>query len=398
MKNIEQRTLVVLASTYPRWANDKVPNFVENFVNQMSGKFRSIRVIVPHYKGAKHKEHPVSPSDNVDITRFHYFLPYSQENIAYGEFKKNKLYPLKSLLYIWSELWVTFWACVRSNRAIVNAHWLIPQGFVAVLLKPIFKNKVVISIHGADVFTLNGGTMRKVKRFTLQRANAVIVNSSATQEVCQGLFDREYPIIPMGVDLDRFKRPDSRQAGKAFELLFVGRVVEAKGLTYLFEAIKQLRDQKVAVHLNVVGDGEARPQLAAYIKKHKLEKQITLVGWVQQDVLAPYYAQANAFVGPSIETDNGWKEAFGVVFAEASAMSLPVVTTNTGGIKDIIKHEINGLVVPQKDSAAIAKAIARLQQDPKLCAKLGQRGVSYIAENFAWDVIASKYAQIFKNL
>jgi glycosyltransferase involved in cell wall biosynthesis len=398
MKNLKQRTLIVIASTYPRWANDKVPNFVENFVNQMSGKFRNISVIVPHYKGAKRKEKPESPEGNVRITRFRYFLPYSQENIAYGEFKKNKLYPLKTLIYIWSELWTTFWACVKGRQAIINAHWLIPQGFVAVLLKPIFKSKVVISIHGADVFTLNGGTMRKVKRFVLKRADAVIVNSSATKAVCEWLYDREYPVIPMGVDTTRFARPDKRETGKRFELLFVGRAVEEKGLSYLCEAVKQLKDQSIPVHLNIVGDGSARPTIAKFVKKHKLEDVITLVGWVQQENLAEYYAKANAFVGPSIEVENGWKEAFGVVFAEASASGLPVITTSTGGIKDIIKDEVNGLVVPQRNAEAIAEAVKRLQKDPKLCQKLGDRGVSYIAENFSWDVIATKYEQVFKSL
>jgi glycosyltransferase involved in cell wall biosynthesis len=364
----------------------------------MSDKFRSIRVVVPHYQGAKHKEKPESPAGNVRITRFRYFLPYSQENIAYGEFKKNKLYPLKTLLYIWSELWATFWACVKGKQPIINAHWLIPQGFVAVLLKPIFRSKVVISIHGADVFTLNGGMMRKVKRFVLKRADAVLVNSSATKAVCEWLYDREYPVIPMGVDINRFKRPEKREVGKTFELLFVGRVVEAKGLTYLSEAMKQLKEQKVPVHLNIVGDGELRPELAKFIKKHKLEDVVTLVGWVQPENIADYYAKANAFVGPSIETENGWKEAFGVVFAEASASGLPVVTTSTGGIKDIIKDGVNGLTVPQKDADAIAEAIARLQKDPKLCDKLGKRGVTYIAENFSWDVIAKKYEQIFENV
>jgi glycosyltransferase involved in cell wall biosynthesis len=178
----------------------------------------------------------------------------------------------------------------------------------------------------------------------------------------------------------------------------VGRVVEAKGLTYLCEAMKQLKEQKVPVHLNVVGDGELRPELAKFVKKNNLEDVITLVGWVQPENIAEYYTEANAFVGPSIETENGWKEAFGVVFAEASASGLPVVTTDTGGIKDIIKDEVNGLVVPQKNSEAIAEAVKRLQKDPKLCDKLGKRGVTYITENFSWDVIAKKYEQVFESV
>ena len=395
MTKLGSKTLLVLASTYPRWPQDKVPNFVENFVTQMTPVFKAIRVIVPHYKGAQRKE---QPGPTVTITRFRYAYPYSFEDIAYGEFKKNALYPIKTLLYVAAELWTTFVVTLRSRPVVVNAHWLIPQGFVAVLLKPLFNNKVVISVHGADVFTLNGAAMRKVKRFVLRRADAVVVNSSATQEVCRGIFDRDYPIIPMGVDTNRFSRQGKKQAGKTLELLFVGRVTEEKGVEYLCQAVAALHKQHRAVHLTIVGDGPLRPQLENYVADNHLSQAITLAGWVQQSQLAPYYEQADIFVGPSIEHVSGWREAFGVVFAEASAMGLPVITTSTGGIKDIIKHEVNGLVVPQKDSGAIVSALERLQGDPKLRETLGRNGRRYIQDNFSWEVIAARYTALFKQL
>lgn len=397
MQDLKNTTLVVLASTYPRWANDTVPNFVENFVNRVSDKFRNVCVIVPHYRGAKRKDRPRSPVNNVCVRRFRYFIPYSRQNIAYGEFRKDKVYPVKVLLYVWSELWTTFCVCLRSKQPVINAHWLIPQGFVAVLLKPILGCKVVISVHGADVFTLNGAAMRKLKRFALKRADAVIVNSSATREACEELYQRNYPLIPMGVDITRFKASRRRAAGETFELLFVGRVVEEKGLGYLCEAMKVLRQRGVPVHLNIVGNGSAHDDIAGYVKQHELDDVITLAGWVQQDRLVEYYARANVFVGPSVETANGWREAFGVALAEASACGLPVIATRTGGIEDIVKDEVNGLIVPQRDAQAIVRAVVRLQEDPELRDKLGRRGAGYIGENFSWNVVASRYEQVFKD-
>ncbi|MGA8260434.1 MAG: glycosyltransferase [Arenicellales bacterium] len=395
MQELKNTTLVVLASTYPRWANDAVPNFVENFVNRMSDKFRNVCVIAPHYKGAQRKER--NPANNVCVRRFRYFIPYSRENIAYGEFRKDKSYSVKVLFYVWSELWTTFWVCIRSERPVINAHWLIPQGFVAVLLRPVFRCKVVISIHGADVFTLNGAVMRKLKRFALKRADAVVVNSSATREACEELYRREYRVIPMGVDITSFKTSRTREEGETFELLFVGRVVEEKGLGYLCEAMKVLRQRGFQAHLNIVGNGSAHDDIARYIKQHELDDVITLVGWIQQDRLAEYYSKADVFVGPSVEIENGWREAFGVALAEASASGLPVIATGTGGIEDIVKDEVNGLIVPQKDAQAIVHAVVRLREDPQLRDKLGRRGAGYIGENFSWDVVAARYEQVFKD-
>ncbi len=395
MSKLGNKTLVVLASTYPRWANDRVPGFVQDFVNHISANFKHVQVIVPHYQGAARKE---KHGSKVSITRFRYAYPYKFEDIAYGEFKKTRLYPIKASLYIASEFFTTFMVCIKSRPVVINAHWLIPQGFVAVLLKPILRTKVVISVHGADVFTLNSKAMRKVKRFVLKHADVVIVNSSATYKVCAGIYKRDYPIIPMGIDIDKFKLHSRKPKNKIYEALFVGRLAEEKGIMYLGEAMNILHSQSEQAHLTIVGDGPLKAEVGKYITTHHLQGSITMTGWLQQQDLVPYYEQADVFVGPSIEHTNGWREAFGVVFAEASAMGLPIIATNTGGIKDIVKHEVNGLIVPQKNAQAIANAISRLRQDPDLAIKFGKQGRDYVSSNLSWDTVITRYVNLFKQL
>lgn len=147
-----------------------------------------------------------------------------------------------------------------------------------------------------------------------------------------------------------------------------------------------------------MGDGPLMTQLEHYIADNQLARGITLAGWISQKALAPYYAHADIFVGPSVEHSTGWREAFGVVFAEASAMGLPVITTDTGGIKDIIRDGYNGLIVPQKDPSAIVEAIERLQADPQLRKQLGEHGRTYIKDHFSWDIITEKYMSVFSDL
>lgn len=393
---LKNTNLVVLASTFPRWERDTVPSFVLDYAERMLPDVRSVTVIAPHYAGAKRRERLPS---GINVRRFRYAYPYRFENIAYGQFQKTKFYPVKVLLYTVSEFWMTLRVCARNRPAIINAHWLIPQGFVAVMVKYLLHCPVIISVHGSDIFTLNGKLMKKVKRFILQRADAVVVNSSVTREACRKLYDRDYPVIPMGVDMDRFKlskpRPTSDKSDK-FEMLFVGRLAASKGVQHLIEALSTLDTQKM--HLSIIGDGPERPSLEAYVHDHGLDQIVTFVGWVQPADLPEYYASADVFVGPSIEEANGRKEAFGVVFVEAAASGLPVVTTGAGGMTDIVKDKETGLIVPQRDVPALAAAIEYLRDHPAKRREMGERGREFVSANFSWSKIIGRYRVVYDDV
>jgi glycosyltransferase involved in cell wall biosynthesis len=397
MARLKDRTLVVMTSTYPRWPEDKVSNFVEVFVNHIRGYVKRVEVIAPQYKGAKRQERPQT---DVRITRFRYTWPHHFQNLAYGEFEKTIGYPFKVFIYTFAETWTTLLVSIKSRPVILNPRWLIPQGFVGVLLKPLLRCPVIVTVHGADVFTLNGWCMVKIKRFVLKHADAIVVNSSATLAVCRELYPRDdYIICPTGADTNIFKKLERYgQNPKRFEVLFVGRVVEQKGVMYLCQAMRLLNQSGSSARLTLIGDGDAMPKIREFIKHHNLESVIEIKGWVQQKDLPPYYAQADVFVGPSIEDDNGWKEGFGTVFAEASAMGLPIIATDTGGISDVIKDGVNGLLVPQKNAQAIASTISQLEANPKLLKSLGEKGPGFIEKNYSINVTTNKYRKIFGGL
>lgn len=369
-------------------------SFVQDYAYGIAPAFKHIQVVVPHYKGAKHQERP---QPNVTVTRFYYMLPTNLENVAYGEFKLTKANLLKMPFYIGSEFFSTLLKTLR-RPVILNPHWIIPQGFVAVLIKLLLRSKVVISVHGADVYTLNTKRMRQLKSWILKHADAVVCNSTATEAACQELYKRDFHIIPMGVDTGLFKQRAPKQAGQTFELLFVGRLTKQKGVHYLLEATKLLKEQGAPIHTTVVGEGNARNDLEKYVQDNDLAQMVTFTGGLPHEQLAEYYAKADVFVGPSIEDTNGAKEAFGLVFAEASATGVPVIATSTGGIQDIIKDGVNGLIVTQKDASAIATAVQKLQQNPALCQKLGAAGPQFIQSNFSWPVIIEKYKAVFESL
>lgn len=392
------RSIVVLASTFPRWSDDSVPAFVRDFAVATSQVVGPVTVIAPHYRGAAVDERL---DGGVRVRRFRYAWPASAQNLVYEghaakKVKKNPLYGAKLLAFVTSNL---VWT-VKESRArntILNAHWIVPQGFVAIIAGMLTHRPVVVTVHGGDVFTLNGAIVRKVKRWVLRRAAAVVVNSSATLAACRDLYpDREYQVIPMGIDVTRFSpRDDSQREGK-FDVLFVGRLSSEKGARYLVEAVRKVRDQRGdVVRLRLVGDGSEREALAQLVAEHGLDEVVTFEGWVQHDDLPAWLHQADVLVGPSLEEANGWKEAFGLTFAEASAAGLAVIGTDTGGIADIVVDGQTGFLVPQRDSDAIATRLLELMDDPDRRRAMGAAGALRMSTRFSWDAVIAKYSAVF---
>ncbi len=377
-----------------------MPDFVLQFVQRLEPAAGAVTVIAPHAAGAKHRE----AFGNITVRRFRYAYPYKYENLTYGQAAKRTLmYRLRGVCYVIAEFWATFWVCVRRRPAIINAHWLIPQGFVGLLAGRLFGARVVVTIHGQDATFKLGGNMGRlvlaVKRFVLKHADAVVVNSTANQALCQKIWpEREYPIIPMGVDATRFAERPKHKKGDIFEVLFVGRLAEVKGVIYLCQAMKLLQKKRKDTHLTVVGDGPERPALESFVLENSLEDVIAFAGWVQPTELPQYYANADVFAGPSIRDSASRIEAFGLVFAEASAAGLPVVTTNVGGVTDIVKDGETGLVVPQKDSQALYEALEYLYTHRTRGKEMGRRGQKFVTENFSWEAITKRYLDLFASL
>lgn len=401
MSKERQTSVVVMASSFPRWADDSTTRFVLDFARQMQTRGYKITATVPHFEGAKTRE----ILDGVATRRFRYWFTPAGETLAYGggalgKIQKTPVYALKLVWLLAALWWSAVWAANRERAKIINAHWLVPQGFIAILARPFTDAKVIITIHGGDVFGLNGKLFRKIKVWTLKRADAVVVNSSATQEVARSLFPgRDYPIIPMGIDTDLFAPSATSSKNKKLEILFAGRVVEEKGPIYLCQAINQLvKAGNKNVHLTIAGTGPELAKLKSYTTRHKLASYIRFTGWISHEKLAGLYASCDVTVAPSIISKKGWQEAFGLIFAESLACGTPVIGTKTGGIKDIVKDGQTGFLVEQKDAAALAAAIQKFLADPTLAPKMGKRGRKFIVDNYSWEKIGERYQRVFEDV
>jgi glycosyltransferase involved in cell wall biosynthesis len=143
------------------------------------------------------------------------------------------------------------------------------------------------------------------------------------------------------------------------------------------------------IRLRLVGDGPDREGLERAIAANDLGRYVTLEGSVNQDEIRAYYRQADIFVLPS------FAEGIPVVLMEAMAMEIPCVSTFVAGIPELIRNEVDGILVSPSDDRALAGAIKRLIEEPDLRRRLGEAGRRRVVEKYDLDRNITHLAEIF---
>jgi glycosyltransferase involved in cell wall biosynthesis len=387
--------VLVLASTYPRWPGDTEPGFVHELCRRLASRF-DVQVLSPHAPGARTQE----VMDGVEVRRFRY-LPGRLETLAYegGIPEKLRRQPWRLLqvpFFLAGLLWAA-WRALRTRKFdAIHAHWLLPQGFVAALFKAIDPAgpPLVVTLHGADLYTANSAPVRAVKRRALGQADAVTVVSEAMRREVEalGADPARTSVLSMGVDTESRFVPGQgpRRAGT---LLFAGRLVEKKGARYAIEALALLRRERPGARLVVAGDGPERPVLEARVRELGLEEAVTFLGAVPQPRLAELYREAAAAVFPFVVAKGGDREGLGLVVVEAQSCGCPVIAADVPAVHDTVTDGETGLLVPPGDPAALAAAMRQVLDDAALAERLGAAGPA-AAARFSWTRIAEGYARV----
>jgi len=183
-----------------------------------------------------------------------------------------------------------------------------------------------------------------------------------------------------GVDLARFQPGGEMREPGLF--LAVGRLIKKKGYPDLIEACRLLRDQGARFRCAIVGDGPLRPVLSDRIDELGLEREVDLMGAQPQEAVIALMGRATALVLPAMLAANGDRDGLPTVLLEALASGLPAISTELGGIPEIIDHEVTGLLVQPQDPRSLSAAMARLLADPTLAEMLAQNGRAKAAAVF----------------
>jgi phosphatidylinositol alpha-mannosyltransferase len=230
----------------------------------------------------------------------------------------------------------------------------------------------------------------------LERLDGRIAVSEAARQTVEPYFPGDYRIIPNGVDVARFGaeglEPIPGFTDGRPNVLFVGRLDKRKGFPHLLRAFSLVQGSMPGARLIVVGayDPEEVEEHQRTAEEEQLD--VYFVGRVSDEDLARYYHTADVVCFPSTGS-----ESFGIVLLEAMAAGRPVVASNIAGYREVMRHGIEGLLVPPRSDEALAAALIRLLQDEPLRRRLGDAGRAR-AQRYAWDRLAPEILDFYYEL
>lgn len=386
---MKKKKILVSASTFPRWEGDTEPRFILDYCIGLS-KYYDVTALAPAAPGAKTSE----ILEGVRVVRYHYFPIHKWETLCYPGAIVPRIKEKKIRLLLVPFLFLAqFIQLKKAGRHydFLHAHWLIPQGIIASFCTLPY----LVTGHGGDVGELNKHIFYFLKKRCLQKASGITAVSAHLKKILADKYHcSQVSVIPMGCNTNYF-HPSHRQEGLfgcdgKKTVLFVGRLAEKKGVSYLIQAM-----QYVDARLVIVGSGPLEETLKELTASLSLTKKVVFLGPKNHRELRSIYASADIFAAPSITAKNGDVEGFGLVILEAMASGLPVVASASGGITDIIVHGKNGLLSPEQNIDALALQLNRLLSEKSLYQKLSAASLK-TAEQFDYSHVAEKYRKLIE--
>lgn len=277
---------------------------------------------------------------------------------------------------------------LRKRRpTLLHAHFG-QDAAVALPLRRQLNVPQVVTFHGYDA-TIDPATppVDYPDRIYRRRHGRLIRESTLALAVSRFIADRllaagwdaeRVRIHHIGVDTDFFRPPTRREREPV--VLFVARLVEKKGGTHFLDAMARVRASLPGARAVVIGDGPLRSVLQR--RSDELGVNAEFLGTQPREVVREWMGRATVFCVPSVVAANGDAEGFGMVFAEAQAMGLPVVAHRSGGIAEAVADGETGLLVPEGDTAALAAAIHLLMSDHARWSSFSEAGMRRIGERF----------------
>ena len=277
----------------------------------------------------------------------------------------------------------------------VHAHILNAPTSIALFLSRYLGISFSFTMHGSQIYVdpLMLGTKLDLckKAVTTSKFNRNFLLSKYGSR-----FMNKILVIHCGIDLEVYKSRRMKKANPPM-ILSVGRLVEVKGFPYLLEACSILSNKHLPFTCCIIGAGEEEHALKKMAKLLRIEHLVHFLGGQPQEKVRQILDKASIFVLASIVMDNGMREGIPVSLMEAMAMGLPVVSTNTVGIPELITHGKEGLLVLQKNPTELASAIGYLLINSEARKNFGNNARIKIRNEFNIEHIPKAFRHVFNN-
>ncbi len=389
--------ILLVTHAFPRSPDDGAGNFLLSLAAGQIARGHHVAVVAPHGPGLALKEMVAG----VEVRRYRYGED-SQETLAYTGTMHAQVFAS------WAARW-RFIGLLRALRHevgraiadwrpdVVHVHWWIPNGATLWPLMSTPRHVArVLTSHGTDLFLLDRKPIfRHAARAVFRRAERVTVISSPLVErvLRLGVSRDRITVVPMPIVA--VDEPGAHARPGDGLILGVGRLIERKGFATLLRALPLVRLKLPTARVVLVGDGPERRSLECLALELGVAAAVRFDGQLPSPEVRRAYRSADAFCLPAITDARGEQEGFGMVFAEAMHAGLPVVTTRSGGITDVVRDSETGLLVPEGNPSLLAEALVRVLTDRPLAARLQAGGRALLASTLSPGAIAATFSRVY---
>ncbi len=287
-------------------------------------------------------------------------------------------------------------AIASHSPSLIHAHFF-NDGLDALQLAQRLALPVVTTVHGHDITKReNAVAQSPVNRRFFAQVDKIIAVSEfiAEQALNRGCPEHKLVQHYIGIDLDKFTQQKNETDEPS--LLFVGRLVEKKGCTYLLQAMQQLKQRIPELHLTIVGEGDLKSSLQQEVETRQLN--VEFAGTASATQIREHLARCWLFVAPSITAESGDAEGLGMVFLEAQALQTPVVSFRSGGLVEAVEDQATALLCEEKDVAGLAHNIESLLENSSLRHNMGNAGRQRVEQLFDVRKQCAKLESIYDGL
>lgn len=293
-------------------------------------------------------------------------------------FHKLERYPFWELVYLFPGIFLKSFFFMIKNRdeiSVIHSHGIVAS-LTARLLGALFKKRIVASTHAIYNFHRRS-LMSFVVRQILSSFDKVLAISEQSKRelIGAGIGENKITVYRYWVDQEVFRPLDKTECKKKldwqgkFIVLFVGRLIEIKGVRLLLEAARSLRNN---INIALAGDGPLETEVAM---EAQINKRVIFIGRVPNEKLNIYYNAADFVIVPSL-----YEEACGRIILESLSCGTPVIASGRGGIKEVLPKEAGLLISPTVEN--IVDSINRVHRDKEMRNILSWRDREYTLKNF----------------
>ncbi|TNC80743.1 MAG: glycosyltransferase family 4 protein [Oleiphilus sp.] len=389
--------MLVLTTTYPLGPDDPQPRFVE-YLSKGLSKDNKVWVLAPSIKGRPQSCH----SDFPIVKRYRYFFACG-ETLCGGDgvlenLKNNRLRLLLLPFFMVAQFMAAVRLVRKHNIDVIHAHWIIPQGLIAVLLSLLSRRrlKVLVTAHGADLFALQGTVLARLKRFVMQKADSVTVVSEAMKQrciSCHGIDSTRISVAPMGVDLNTTFVPKGVKNKR--RLVFVGRLAEKKGIDTLLKAVSILQPKQEFV-VDIIGGGSKLDYYKSQADRYRVLDRVLFHGAIENASIGSFLQHASIAVFPFRVTTDGDQEGLGLTMVEAMGCECIVIASDLPAVRDVVKDGVTGFLVEAESAELLAEQIDRVLSDQDKLDSLRINARQHVLRSFDWSIVAARYNGILK--